>query len=148
MKFGMTLAGMGAGFADLPDLSREAEEHGWDGVFVWDEMFGPDAWVVMTAIAAQTRSIRIGALLTPLSRRRPWTVASQTATLDHLSRGRLVLVVGLGAVDTGFANAGEETDRRLRAERLDEGLDILNENAGIRRRFLFRCPGALGSVRP
>jgi alkanesulfonate monooxygenase SsuD/methylene tetrahydromethanopterin reductase-like flavin-dependent oxidoreductase (luciferase family) len=90
---------MGARFTKLPALALQAENAGWDGVFIWDEMLGPDAWVVMTAMAAQTSRIRIAALLTPLSRRRPWQVASETATLDHFSNGRLILVVGLGAVD-------------------------------------------------
>jgi hypothetical protein len=126
MKYGITLAGMDVDFTELPAIAREAESSGWDGVFIWDEMFGPDAWVVMTAIAAQTTKIRIGALLTPLSRRRPWKVASETATLDHISNGRLILAVGLGAVDTGFVNVGEETDRKIRAEMLDESLDVLD----------------------
>ena len=126
MKYGITLAGMGVDFIELPALAREAEDSGWDGVFIWDEMFGPDAWVVMTAIAAQTTKVKIGALLTPLSRRRPWKVASESATLDHISNGRLILAVGLGAVDTGFANAGEETDRKIRAQMLDESLDVLD----------------------
>jgi len=126
MKYGITLAGMGVDFTELPGLAREAEASGWDGIFIWDEMFGPDAWVVMAAIAAQTTRIKISALLTPLSRRRPWKVASETATLDHVSNGRLILAVGLGAVDTGFANVGEETDRKIRAEMLDESLDVLD----------------------
>ena len=126
MNYGITLAGMEVHFTELPALALQAERSGWDGVFIWDEMFGPDAWVVMTAIAAQTSRIRIGALLTPLSRRRPWKAASEAATLDHVSHGRLILAVGLGAVDTGFANVGEETDRKLRANMLDESLDILN----------------------
>jgi alkanesulfonate monooxygenase SsuD/methylene tetrahydromethanopterin reductase-like flavin-dependent oxidoreductase (luciferase family) len=126
MKFGITLAGMGVDYREFPALALQAETSGWDGIFIWDEMFGPDAWVVMTAIAVQTSQIRIGALLTPLSRRRPWKVASEAATLDHVSNGRLILAVGLGAVDTGFANVGEVTDRKLRAQMLDESLDRLN----------------------
>jgi len=126
MKYGITLAGMGVSFRELPALALQAEYSGWDGIFIWDEMFGPDAWVVMTAIAAETTRIRIGALLTPLSRRRPWKVASEVATLDHFSNGRLILAVGLGAVDTGFANVGEETDRKIRAQMLDEALDVLD----------------------
>jgi hypothetical protein len=64
-------------------------------------------------------------MITPLSRRRPWKLASETATLDRLSNGRVILAVGLGAIDTGFIQFGEETDRKIRAELLDEGLDIL-----------------------
>src|SRR5262245_20326455 len=109
----------------LVELACEAEAAGWDGVFVWDGIEWNDAWVILTGIAARTERIRIGTMLTPVSRRRPWKLAQETATLDWLSNGRLVLPVGLGAPDTGFAKYGEQTDRRVRAELLDEGLEIL-----------------------
>ncbi len=67
----------------------------------------------------RTERVRIGTMLTPVSRRRPWKLAGETVTLDHLSGGRLILSVGLGATDTGFAEFGEKTDRRIRAELLD-----------------------------
>jgi alkanesulfonate monooxygenase SsuD/methylene tetrahydromethanopterin reductase-like flavin-dependent oxidoreductase (luciferase family) len=117
-------------------LGREAEEAGWDGVFVWDALDAPvedprnratcDAWVALTLLAHETRRVTIGPMVTPLSRRRPWKVARETTTVDHLSRGRLVLPVALGYVgDGGFAKVGEVTDRRARARRLDESLAIL-----------------------
>jgi hypothetical protein len=81
---------------------------------------------MLAAIAAQTRRIRIGAMLTPIPRRRPWKLARETMTVDQLSGGRLILPVGLGALDDGgFGKVGEPTDRKTRAELLDEGLDIL-----------------------
>ena len=125
MQYGITLAGMGADVGTIPELAYEAEQAGWDGVFIWDEIFGADPWVLLTAIAMRTKRIRMGALLTPLSRRRPWKLASETATLDNVSNGRLILIVGLGAVDAGFKNVREETDRKTRAAMLDEGLEIL-----------------------
>ena len=112
-------------------LAREAEEAGWDGVFYWDgicvgEMETYDPWVVMAAIAMETVRVRLGAILTPPARRRPWKLARETMTLDHLSDGRLVLPVGLGALDDGgFSKVGEPTDRKIRAQLLDEGLEIL-----------------------
>ncbi len=105
--------------------AAEAEEAGWDGFFVWDAVWSSDPWVCLTAAAMVTDRIELGTMLTPLSRRRPWKVASETATLDDLCRGRLILATGLGAVDTGFAEFGEETDRRVRAELLDESLEII-----------------------
>src|SRR5688572_25412678 len=110
---------------DLIALAQEAEAAGWDGVFVWDVIIGNDVWVLLTAMAMVTERVKLGTMLTPISRRRPWTLAQQTATLDVLSGGRVILPVGLGAPDSGFANFGEETDRKTRAELLDEGLDIL-----------------------
>src|SRR5215475_2137257 len=76
-------------------------------------------------MAARTQRIRLGTLLTPLPWRRPWKVASQVATVDQLSGGRAILSVGVGALDTGLPYTGEETDKRLRAERLDEGIDLI-----------------------
>ncbi len=121
---------------DLAELAHEAEEAEWDGVFVPDCIYidaapdpaslGFDPWIVLAAIAMRTERVRIGTMLTPLSRRRPWKVARETTTLDRLSNGRLILPVGLGALDdAGFARVGEATDRKTRAELLDESLDII-----------------------
>ena len=115
----------------IADLAREAEEASWDGAFYWDgicvgAMDTFDPWVVMAAMAMRTQSIRLGAMLTPPARRRPWKLARETMTLDHLSGGRLVLPVGLGATDDGgFSRVGEPVDRKVRAELLDESLAIL-----------------------
>ncbi|MGI8644362.1 MAG: LLM class flavin-dependent oxidoreductase [Thermomicrobiales bacterium] len=115
----------------VADLALEAEAAGWDAVFTWDGIYVGDTtpiydpWVVMAAMTMATERVRIGAMLSPLSRRRPWKVARETVSLDHLSNGRLILPVGLGAVET-FGKVGEETDRRMRADLLDESLAILN----------------------
>jgi len=85
-----------------------------------------DPWVVMAAMAMLTEGVRIGAVLTPPARRRPWKLAREAVALDHLSGGRLVLPVGLGALDDGgFSKVGEPTDRKVRAKLLDESLEIL-----------------------
>jgi len=102
-----------------------AEQSGWDGVFVWEAAYGVDAWSLLAAMAARTERIRLGTLLTPLPWRRPWKVASQVATVDQLSGGRAILAVGVGAVGTGLPDTGEEMDKRLRAIRLDEGIDLV-----------------------
>jgi alkanesulfonate monooxygenase SsuD/methylene tetrahydromethanopterin reductase-like flavin-dependent oxidoreductase (luciferase family) len=113
------------------DLAVLAEERGWDGVFTWDGIaLGPmdtyDPWVTMAAMAMRTERVRLGAIVTPPARRRPWKLARETMTLDRLSNGRLVLPVGLGALDdAAFGNVGEPTEARVRAERLDETLAIL-----------------------
>ncbi len=109
----------------VADLAAEAESAGWDGFFVWEAVWGIDAWVALAAAAMRTERIRLGTLLTAVSCVRPWKLASESATLDNLSNGRVILSVGLGAPDTGFDSFGEETDRKTRAELLDEGLEIL-----------------------
>jgi alkanesulfonate monooxygenase SsuD/methylene tetrahydromethanopterin reductase-like flavin-dependent oxidoreductase (luciferase family) len=119
----------------IVELAREAEIAGWDGVFYWDGVdieLTPvtpiyDPWATLAAIAMRTERIRIGAMLTPPSRRRPWKLARETMTVDHLSHGRLILPVGLGALDDGaFTKVnGEATDKKTRAQLLDESLEIL-----------------------
>lgn len=110
------------------NFARQAELAGWDGFFVWEGVWGEDAWVMLAACAMTTEKIRLGTLLTPPSRRRPWKLAGETASVDRLSNGRLILSVGLGAPheNSGWDEFGEITDKRTRAERMDEGLDILN----------------------
>jgi alkanesulfonate monooxygenase SsuD/methylene tetrahydromethanopterin reductase-like flavin-dependent oxidoreductase (luciferase family) len=120
------------------DFAQTAEAAGWDGFFVWEPVWGIDAWVCLTAAAMQTNRIRLGTLLSPLSRMRPWKLASETATLDNLSGGRVILSVGLGAPETDFDSFGEVTDRQTRAELMDEGLDILT---GLWRGQPFRYRG-------
>ena len=127
------------------DFAREAERAGWDGFFVWDPVWGIDPWVSLAAAAMVTERIRLGTMLTPVSRRRPWKLAGETATLDHLSNGRVILAVGLGAIDTGFAEFGEVTDRKTRAELLDEGLEIIT---GLWRGQPFSYDGKHYHIRP
>src|SRR6266699_2185800 len=102
-----------------------AERSGWDGVFVWEAAYGVDAWSLLAAMAVRTSRIRLGTLLTPLPWRRPWKVASQVATVDQLSGGRALIGIGIGAIDTGMPTTGEETGVRRRAERMDEGIDLI-----------------------
>lgn len=129
----------------IAEHARLAEQSGWDGFFIAEGVVGTDAWVSLAAAAMLTTQIRLGTLLTPVSRRRPWKLASETVTLDQLSGGRVILSVGLGALNTGFDAFGEETDRKLRAERLDEGLEIITR-LWSGERFSYR--GRHYSVKP
>src|SRR5215213_9146168 len=135
MQFGLSLPAFGP-FANpryLAQSAAAAESAGWDGFFIWDSIiadptFNPmaDPWVALAAVAMQTSRLRIGALVTPLARRRPWKVARETVSLDLLSQGRLIFGAGLGdPVQWEYGFFGEETDNKMRAEKLDEGLAIL-----------------------
>jgi alkanesulfonate monooxygenase SsuD/methylene tetrahydromethanopterin reductase-like flavin-dependent oxidoreductase (luciferase family) len=123
LRYGAVLPGGTA--AEQLELALLAEESGWDGVFVWEAAYGPDAWSMLSAMAARTTRVRLGTMLTPLPWRRPWKVASQVATLDQLSGGRAILAVGVGATDTELPDTGEVTALRDRADRLDEGIDLI-----------------------
>lgn len=131
MKFGLDVPTTGA-YADarvLAQLAIEAEAAGWDGFFVWDVLPGKhpviDPWIALTAIALQTSHIKIGLLVSPLARHRPYLVAQRLANLDQLSGGRVICTVGLGHSEETFAAFGEEMDPTVRAKQLDEGLAIL-----------------------
>jgi alkanesulfonate monooxygenase SsuD/methylene tetrahydromethanopterin reductase-like flavin-dependent oxidoreductase (luciferase family) len=116
----------------LSELAREAEDAGWDGFFLWDhiQVGWPDAvadpWIALSAIASVTKRILLGPMVTPLPRRNPWKVAREAVTLDHLSGGRLVLGVGLGADIFGELSTFHlPLNDKTRAEMLDESLLIL-----------------------
>lgn len=135
MKFGLMLPNRGKPYGDvnlLVELALSAEESGWDGCFIWDHIGGGrnsptvDPWICLAAIAARTQKIRFGTMITPLSRRRPWKVAREIVTLDYLSHGRVTLGVGLGDMaNKDFDSFSEVTKPRIRAEMLDEALEII-----------------------
>lgn len=121
--------------ARLVELALVAEQAGWDGFFIWDHLVLEsggrvalvDATVTLGALAQATSRLTLGAMITPLARRRPWKVAKELATLDHLSGGRMVFGAGLGEpADLEFAAFGEDPAAAARAERLDEGLTVFD----------------------
>jgi alkanesulfonate monooxygenase SsuD/methylene tetrahydromethanopterin reductase-like flavin-dependent oxidoreductase (luciferase family) len=122
MKFGFVIPWADA--EEVGELAAAAEEHGWDGIFVWEPVWGVDSWISLGLAAVRTSTIRLGTMLTAPSRRRPWELASQVATVDRLSDGRVTLSVGLGAPDSGMQAFGEECGKRERAELMDECLEI------------------------
>jgi alkanesulfonate monooxygenase SsuD/methylene tetrahydromethanopterin reductase-like flavin-dependent oxidoreductase (luciferase family) len=119
----------------MADMAASAEEVGWDGIFLWDHIQYPDpitalsdSWICLSAIASRTKRIRIGALVTPLARRRPLVLARQAVALDVLSGGRMVLGLSVGGDWNGeMAELGESGDMRERASMLDEGLVLLDQ---------------------
>lgn len=116
----------------LAELARDAEDAGWDAFFIWDhiQVNWPDPvadpWIALAAMAIATKRIRLGPLVTPLYRRNPWKLARETVTLDHLSGGRTILGVGLGADMFGEISTFDgPLDDKTRAAMLDEGLAVL-----------------------
>lgn len=124
MKYGLVIPIGGP--RQFADYARQAEQAGWDGVFLGEAVWHNDIWVMLAAAAMQTEHVRLGSMISPLPRMRPWKLASETATLDHLSGGRVILSVGVGVLYYGYQSFLDEvTDIKIRAELLDEGIDIL-----------------------
>jgi alkanesulfonate monooxygenase SsuD/methylene tetrahydromethanopterin reductase-like flavin-dependent oxidoreductase (luciferase family) len=127
-------AGPGRDPRSMADLAALAEASGWDAITLEDYLVyqgnvgmpAYDPWVTLAAMAMATSRIQSGTLVTPLPRRRPWRLASEAVTLDHLSGGRVILGIGAGdSKEPSFVAAGEPAEARVLAEMLDEGLEIL-----------------------
>ncbi len=135
MQYGFVIPG--GDFRTFGDLASEAEAAGWDGIFIPDALSIEtqgfpasdwfDPWIALALIAQQTQRIKLGTMITALPRRRPWQLAREVLTLDHLSNGRMILSVGLGAAedDGGFYKVGEAMELKVRAQKLEEGLEII-----------------------
>jgi alkanesulfonate monooxygenase SsuD/methylene tetrahydromethanopterin reductase-like flavin-dependent oxidoreductase (luciferase family) len=133
MKFAVFMPNCHGDFADtrlVAQVAREAEDAGWDGFFLWDHIgdkWGDevsDPWVMLAAIAMQTERIKLGTIVTPVTRRRPWKLAREVVTLDQLSNGRMILGVGSGG-GVEYVNYHEPGNAKQHGEMLDEALDIL-----------------------
>ena len=139
MRFGVTLPNVGVGDDPMTvvDMAVEAEQAGWEGVFVWDAPYVSsgdpgvrvthEAWALLSAMAVRTQRVLLGTMITPLAWRRPYLIARQAVTVDRLSGGRFVLAVGLGYVPEDGFPFDEESGRRTRARMLDERLDFLEK---------------------
>lgn len=122
MRYGFVVPYADAG--EFAEIAASGEAHGWDGIFTWEALYGVDAWVSLAAAAIATTRIRLGTLLTPVPRIRPWDLATRVGTVDRLSGGRVVLGAGLGALHEGWTAYEADEGRRVRAEKLDEGLAV------------------------
>ena len=135
MKRGLFVPNFGD-FAEaevFADFAAEADAAGWDGIYIWDHILIEDGkpmcdpWVALAAAAVRTDTIRLGPMITPLPRRHPWKVARELVSLDRLSGGRVDFGVGIGfPPEVEFGTFGQETDARVRADQLDEGLEIVS----------------------
>ncbi len=143
MRFGFVVP-----YADSREFSSLAalgEQHGWDGIFTWEAVFGVDAWVTLAAAAMVTDRIKLGTLLTPVPRVKPWDLATKVGTVDRLSGGRAILGAGLGALHEGWTAFEADEGRKVRAQKLDEALAIYD---GLMKGQPFAYDGTHYSAKP
>ena len=127
MKHGLILwGGTRLDIDEMVEWAVAAEEGGWDGIFVPDELSAgyTDPWTVLAAIARRTERITLGTWITPVPHQQPWRLAHTLAALDHLSDGRLLLGAGLGAPGEHRMFGGDYEPRDL-GRKYDEALEII-----------------------
>jgi alkanesulfonate monooxygenase SsuD/methylene tetrahydromethanopterin reductase-like flavin-dependent oxidoreductase (luciferase family) len=143
MRFGFVVPFASA--REFAELAALGEQRGWDGVFTWEAVWGQHAWVTLGAAAMVTKTVKLGTLLTPAARWRPWDLASAVVTVDQLSGGRAVMSVGLGAPNGNWTAFEPDEGRRDRAAKLDECLAIYD---GLMRGQPFTYEGKYFSAKP
>ena len=131
--------------ADFAELATLGEERGWDAVFTWEAVWGVDGWVNLTAAAMVTEKIRLGTLLTPIPRVLPWDLATRVGSVDRLSKGRVTVGAGLGALHEGWTAFERDEGRAMRVKKLEECLAIYD---GLMRGQPFSYDGEIYQVRP
>jgi alkanesulfonate monooxygenase SsuD/methylene tetrahydromethanopterin reductase-like flavin-dependent oxidoreductase (luciferase family) len=133
LRFGIGVPNVGE-FADpklIAELAVLTERSGWDGIFMWDHLLyrdnwpAIDAWIALAGVASRTGRLRFGLMVAALPRQLPWEVAKRALTLHELSDGRFLLGAGLGSMPEEYTSFGSEADARVRAERLDEALEVI-----------------------
>ena len=129
MHFGVTLPQIKRSWAEARDAAIAFDELGFDSVWVCDHLYGVpmpnlpifEAWSQLAAVAALTKRVELGTLVTPVFFRNPAVLAKQVATIDHVSNGRTVVGLGGGWFAMEFESYGlpfPSMKERLRA--LDE----------------------------
>lgn len=84
--------------------------------------------IVLAAIGAATKTLKLGTAITVLPMREPVYLAKQAVTLDQVSNGRFIMAVGIGAYREEFAAwGGERVKGARRGDMMDEGLEVLNK---------------------
>jgi alkanesulfonate monooxygenase len=136
---GYTADGFRPSLEQLLEFAKKAEKAGFDGLWQSDHLVKPptyntswlDPFTTLASVVSVTESIPIGTGILVLPLRNPVFVADQTATLQHLSKNRFSLGVGLGYVQKEFDAAGIAKDERV--PRLLEGIELLNRLSRKRR---------------
>jgi alkanesulfonate monooxygenase SsuD/methylene tetrahydromethanopterin reductase-like flavin-dependent oxidoreductase (luciferase family) len=129
IKFGLAAPMPGADLDGLIDFSVKADELGFDGVWFPDHVVfvspteAHEAWTVATAAAMKTSNISIGTVSDP-HRMHPAVFAQRLATIDHISKGRVKLTLGVGE-SMNLDAYGIEWNRPL--ARLREAMTVMQK---------------------
>ena len=139
-RFGLFIGQVGQSWTELVERFVLADELGFDHAWLVDHLMPTDppenrsifeAWTSLAALAALTRRIRIGVLVSSNTFRHPSLLAKQAVTVDHISSGRLILGIGTGWYADEHRRFGLDfPGAPERVERLEEALEILQRLQG------------------
>ena len=134
IRFGVTLPQIKRSWSEARDAAQELEDLGFHSLWVCDHLLAPqgaqipifEAWSELAAVAAITSRAELGTLVTPPFLRNPAVLAKHIATLDHVSRGRVIAGLGAGWYEAEFRGYGcEFPGLRERQGALEETCRIL-----------------------
>ncbi|MCA1572083.1 MAG: LLM class flavin-dependent oxidoreductase [Chloroflexi bacterium] len=135
VRFGLFVGQAGMTWSDLRERFELADELGFDHIWLVDHLMPTDpphdrpmfeAWTSLAALAALTRRVRIGILVTSNTFRHPSVLAKQAVTVDHISGGRLILGIGTGWYPDEHRKFGIDfPDAPERVDQLEEALDLI-----------------------
>ncbi|MFF9132370.1 LLM class flavin-dependent oxidoreductase [Streptomyces sp. NPDC014806] len=143
VRFGLKTTPMHVSYEDIRRVWVEADavpeiEDAW----LWDHLLpvaGPadgqihEGWTLLSALAAQTRRLRLGLLVTSNRIRPPALLGKMASTLDVISGGRLVLGIGVGGTHQPPGAGGIAGPNPALAEYAAYGLDLVPPAEGIAR---------------
>lgn len=134
LHFGIQTAQEGTTFEALADHWKVADELGFDSIWLDDHFYSVvrprsesqmDGWMLLAALAPQTERIRMGLLVTCNSYRNPALLAKMAATVDQISRGRLVHGIGCGWFEQEYEGYGYDFPPiATRLAQLDESIRL------------------------
>src|SRR5207237_6720886 len=135
MRFGIDISQHQLEWKQIVERFQFAEEAGFEGGWVfdhfkplYDDPKGPcrEGWTLLAGLAALTRTIRLGTLVTGITYRHPSVLATEAVTVDQISNGRLELGLGAAWNQPEHEELGIQFPPiRERAERLEEGIEVM-----------------------
>jgi alkanesulfonate monooxygenase SsuD/methylene tetrahydromethanopterin reductase-like flavin-dependent oxidoreductase (luciferase family) len=137
VHFGVSVPQIKRTWEEACDAATEFEALGFDSIWVNDHLYGPqspsipilEAWSMVAALAAVTRRVEIGTLVTPAGMRNPAHLGKVIATVDNIAGGRVIPGFGGGWM------AREFTDFGMPFLRTPERLGQLRETVRLMRKM-------------
>jgi alkanesulfonate monooxygenase SsuD/methylene tetrahydromethanopterin reductase-like flavin-dependent oxidoreductase (luciferase family) len=122
----------------IRESAREADRLGYWGFvmpdhYMWGREYGPgqnpystlETWTTLSYLAAETKQLHLGTLVTPIPFRPPSMLAKTVSTIDMISNGRTILGVGAGWSQVEFDGYSKWESNKVRVEKTEEGVQLI-----------------------